>query len=113
MKPVVIIAIAVVAMIGMSITNVFAEPVLYDENLILQVYARDIGWGYTTMTFVGDDILLLQKLGEVSLIRDGIIQKEPVLEIDVNPIRESGLLGVTSVGSTVYLYFTEVGSDSS
>ena len=111
MKPVVIIAIAVVAMIGMSITNAFAEPVLYDENLILQVYARDIGWGYTTMTFVGDDILLLQKLGEVSLIRDGIIQKEPVLEIDVNPIRESGLLGVTSVGSTVYLYFTEVGSD--
>ena len=111
MKPVVIIAIAVVAMIGMSITNVFAEPVLYDENLILQVYARDIGWGYTTMTFVGDDILLLQKLGEVSLIRDGIIQKEPVLEIDVNPIRESGLLGVTSVGSTVYLYFTEVDSD--
>ena len=111
MKPVVIIAIAVVAMIGMSITNAFAEPVLYDENLILQVYARDIGWGYTTMTFVGDDILLLQKLGEVSLIRDGIIQKEPVLEIDVNPIRESGLLGVTSVGSTVYLYFTEVDSD--
>ncbi|MBT7252273.1 MAG: hypothetical protein HN875_00895, partial [Candidatus Nitrosopelagicus sp.] len=97
--------------IGLTIPNVFAEPVLYDENLVLQVYARDIGWGYTTMTFVGDDILLLQKLGAVSLIRDGIIQEEPVLEIDVNPIRESGLLGVTSVGTTVYLYFTEVDSD--
>jgi glucose/arabinose dehydrogenase len=84
---------------------------LYDENLVLQEYARDIGWGYTTMTFVGDDILLLQKIGAVSLIRDGVIQEEPVLEIDVNPIRESGLLGVTSVGSIVYLYFTEVDSD--
>jgi glucose/arabinose dehydrogenase len=106
---IIFIFIFFVMMIG--IPSVFAEPVLYDENLVLQVYARDIGWGYTTMTFVGDDILLLQKIGAVSLIRDGIIQEEPVLEIDVNPIRESGLLGVTSVGSTVYLYFTEVDSD--
>ena len=106
MKPVFIIAIVAVAMIGVMVPSVFAEPVLYDENLVIQEYARDIGWGYTTMTFVGDDILLLQKIGVVSLIRDGVIQEEPVLEIDVNPIRESGLLGVTSVGSTVYLYFT-------
>jgi len=111
MKPVIIIAMVFVLMIGLIVPSIFAEPVLYDENLVLQEYARDIGWGYTTMTFVGDDILLLQKIGAVSLIRDGIIQEEPVLEIDVNSIRESGLLGVTSVGSTVYLYFTEVDSD--
>ena len=111
MKPVVIIVIVFIVMIGLIVPSIFAEPVLYDENLVLQEYARDIGWGYTTMTFVGDDILLLQKLGAVSLIRDGIIQEEPVLEIDVNPIRESGLLGVTSVGATVYIYFTEVDSD--
>jgi len=111
MKPVFIIVIVAVAMVGVMVPSVFAEPVLYDENLVLQEYARDIGWGYTTMTFVGDDILLLQKIGVVSLIRDGVIQEEPVLEIDVNPIRESGLLGVTSVGSTVYLYFTEVDSE--
>ena len=111
LKPVFIITMIVIAMIGLMVPSVFAEPVLYDENLVLQEYARDIGWGYTTMTFVGDDILLLQKIGVVSLIRDGVIQEEPVLEIDVNPIRESGLLGVTSVGSTVYLYFTEVDSE--
>ena len=111
MKPVVIIVIVFIVMIGLIVPSIFAEPVLYDENLVLQEYARDIGWGYTTMTFVEDDILLLQKLGAVSLIRDGIIQEEPVLEIDVNQIRESGLLGVTSVGATVYLYFTEVDSD--
>lgn len=111
MKPVFLIAIVTVVMIGVMIPSIFAEPVLYDENLVIQEYARDIGWGYTTMTFVGDDILLLQKIGVVSLIRDGIIQEEPVLEIDVNPIRESGLLGVTSVGTTVYLYFTEINSD--
>ena len=57
LKSVFLIAMIVVAMIGMMVPSVFAEPVLYDENLVIQEYARDIGWGYTTMTFVGDDIL--------------------------------------------------------
>ncbi|MDA0854223.1 MAG: PQQ-dependent sugar dehydrogenase, partial [Crenarchaeota archaeon] len=103
--------IAIVAILGVIIPSAFAQPVLYDDNLIIEVYAKEIGWGYTTMTFVGDDILLLQKRGDVSLIRDGVIQEEPVLKIDVNPVGESGLLGITSVGTTVYLYYTEVDSD--
>ncbi len=61
LKSVFIITIVAVAMIGVMVQSVFAEPVLYDENLVIQEYARDMGWGYTTMTFVGDDILLLQK----------------------------------------------------
>ena len=103
--------IAIVAILGVMLPSAFAQPVLYDDNLIIEVYAGEIGWGYTTMTFVGDDILLVEKLGNVKLIRDGVIQTDPVLQIDVNPIRESGLLGITSVGSTVYLYFTEINSE--
>ena len=91
-----------------SMLPVFAAPTLNDDNLVLEEYTREfLGWGYTTMTFVGDDILLLEKNGIVHLIRDGIRQEEPVLEINVDPVRESGLLGITNVGSTVYLYFTE------
>ena len=105
------LVITSILLVGFIFVNVFpdafSEPILYDENLILEEYAKDIGWGYTTMTFVGDDILLLQKLGSVNLIRNGVIQEEPILEVNVNPIRESGLLGITSVGNTVYLYFTE------
>jgi len=86
-------------------------PVLHDENLVLEIYAKEFGWGFTTMTFVENDILILQKAGKVSLIRDGVIQEKPVLEVEVNPIRESGLLGITSVGSTVYIYFTEVNQE--
>ena len=86
-------------------------PVLHDENLVLEVYAKEFGWGFTTMTFVENDILILQKAGKVSLLRDGVIQEKPVLEVEVNPIRESGLLGITSVGSTVYIYFTEVNQE--
>ena len=92
--------------------DAFSEPVLYDDNLILEVYSQEFfGWGYTTMTFVKDDILLLEKSGSVHLVRDGIKQENPVLEVTVDPERESGLLGITSVDSTVYLYFTEVDDD--
>ena len=95
-----------------SLPNALGEPKLNDENLILEVYTPEfLGWGYTTMTFVGDDILLLEKNGLVHLIRDGIKQEKPVLEIVVDPVQESGLLGITSVGSTVYLYFTEADND--
>ena len=112
MKSIVIIAILSIGFIFMNAFPItLGEPTLYDDGLILEKYSQEVGWGYTTMTFVGDDILILQKTGFVSLIRDGVIQEKPVLEIPVNPIRESGLLGVTSVGSTVYIYFTAVDKD--
>ena len=93
------------------VPNAFAEPILYDDDLIVEEFAGLSGWGYTTMTFVGDDILLLHKTGSVSLIRDGIIQEKPVLEVSTQSIRESGLLGITSVDSSVYIYFTEYDED--
>ena len=90
-----------------TFSNALAEPVLYDNNLILQKYTSEWGWGYTTMTFVDDDILILEKDGFVSLIRNGAIQQDPVLEVVVDANQESGLLGITNVDSTIYLYFTE------
>lgn len=108
------VIIASICYIGISPTtfDVFGEPVLYDDNLILEVYSQEFfGWGYTTMTFVDDDILLLDKNGYVNLIQNGIKQEKPVLEINVDPVQESGLLGITSVDSTVYLYFTEADDD--
>ncbi|MGH1522394.1 MAG: hypothetical protein ACRBB2_08630, partial [Nitrosopumilus sp.] len=77
------VIIASICYIGISPTtfDVFGEPVLYDDNLILEVYSQEFfGWGYTTMTFVDDDILLLDKNGYVNLIQNGIKQEKPVLE---------------------------------
>ena len=91
--------------------NAYGTPQLFDENLVLEEYTQEFGWGYTTMTFVDDDILILEKNGVVKLIRDDMLQKEPVLEVSVEEVGESGLLGITNVGSTVYLYFTEDDKD--
>ena len=110
------VLIGIVFLLGFIFVNnvptVLGTPTLHDENLILEEYTREfLGWGYTTMTFVGDDILLLEKNGIVHLIQDGVRQEKPVLEINVDPVQESGLLGITNVGSTVYLYFTEADED--
>lgn len=60
------------------------------------------------MAFVDDDILILeQENGRVYLVRDGIVKAEPVIDLNVRGIAEQGLLGITTVGHKVYLYFTE------
>ena len=112
MKSIVIISILLIGFIFVNVfPNAIGEPILFDDNLILEEYTKESGWGYTTMTFVGEDILILEKNGFVKLIRNGVLQKEPVLEVSVDPSGEGGLLGVTNSGSTVFLYFTEIDRD--
>ena len=109
MKPVIIIAIAFILLIP---TNVFAEPTLHVQDLVVEKYVSNLCCMITTMTFVEDDILILQKSdGVVRLIRDGVLQDKPVLDVNVNSVGEKGMLGITSVGSSVYLYFTEANED--
>jgi len=109
MKSVIIIAIAFVLLIPVS---VFAEPTLNVKDLTVETYVSNLCCMITTMTFVEDDILILQKTdGQVRLIRNGELQKEPVLDVNVNSLGEKGMLGITSVDSSVYLYFTESNKD--
>ncbi len=109
MKLGIIIAIAFVLVIPVTI---FAEPSLNVQDLIVEKYVSNLCCMITTMTFVEDDILILQKSdGMVRLIRDGVLQDNPVLDVNVNSVGEKGMLGITSVGSSVYLYFTEANED--
>ena len=86
----------------------FADPTVMDANYVVQKYVTDICCSPTTMAFVGKDILVLQKeSGKVILIRDGKQMKEPVVEEKVTSVGEQGMLGITTVGTKVYLYFTE------
>ena len=87
-------------------------PKINDPNLTLQVFTKGIPSSPTTMTFVGNDILVLQKSdGQVRLIRNGALQPSPALDVSVASIGECGMLGITSIGTTVYIYYTESDSD--
>ncbi|TBR25049.1 MAG: quinoprotein glucose dehydrogenase, partial [Candidatus Nitrosotenuis sp.] len=53
-------------------------PKINDPNLTVEVFAKGIPGSPTTMTFVGNDILVLQKSdGQVRLIRNGVLQPNP------------------------------------
>lgn len=68
----------------------------------------------TTMTFVDDDILILQKNdGAVLHIdEDGVLLSNPVLDLNVINIYETGALGIISLDSDVYIYYTESNQDT-
>ena len=49
----------------------------------------------TSMAFVDDsNILVLEKAGQVHLITNGVLQKQPVLTVPVDNTSERGLLGI-------------------
>src|SRR3989304_7266805 len=96
----------------LMIPNAFSDPILTVQDLIVDKYVSGLCCTVTTMTFVGDDILILQKSdGVVRLIKDGVLQEKPVLDVDVNSIGERGMLGIASVDFSVYLYFTKANAD--
>jgi glucose/arabinose dehydrogenase len=66
----------------------------------------------TSLAFLDDNnILFLEKEGNVRLISNGVLQSEPVLQIEqVESNNERGLLGIAYDGNRVYLFFTESGA---
>ena len=79
-----------------------------DDNFMVEKYVTGICCSPTTIGFIGNDILVLEKQsGHVQLIRNGVLQKTPVLEENVTSIGEQGMLSIATEGKKVYLYFTE------
>ena len=86
-------------------------PTILDDDFKVEKFVTGLKVP-TTIEFLGDDLLVLQKNdGKVRLIRNGILQAEPVLDVEVSNYGERGLLGITSQDSTVYLFFTEAHHD--
>ena len=84
----------------------FGEPYVLDPNFIVEKYVTNLK-APTTMSFVGDDILVLeQQTGNVRLVKNGILQDKPVIHFDVATKFEQGLLGITTQDSSVFLYLT-------
>lgn len=87
-------------------------PVIHDSGLAVELVAEGLKFP-TSMRFLDEsNILVLQKNdGQVRLVSDGELQKEPVMRADVVNDAERGLLGVAimngSNDTSVFLYMTE------
>ena len=92
--------------------NLFFSPELVNENFISEEFLTGLNLP-TKMTFINNDILLLEKnTGFVRHITlNGTLKPEPILDLEVATIGESGLLGIISKDNFVYLYYTEASHD--
>ena len=92
-----------------------AQPLISDTSLSVEAAVKGLS-SPTSMAFLGENnILVLEKEGNVRLIADGILQEQPLLQVPVSTEGERGLLGVAvsngrSGGPSdmnVFLYYTE------
>lgn len=92
-------------------TGVPLNSKVLDSNFKVEEFVTGLSQP-TTMTFIGDNILVLEKnSGHVRLIRDGKLIPESILDFEVASTNEAGLLGITSKNNDVYIYVTEAESD--
>src|SRR6266487_4947088 len=72
------------------------SPVLQVQNSGLRVELVTEGLSFpTSMDFIdSNNILVLEKDGQVRLVSNGVLQKHPALKVPVNTTSERGLLGI-------------------
>jgi glucose/arabinose dehydrogenase len=94
-----------------GLNSAFAQGQLNDQSLTIQVMVDGLA-SPTSLIFIdNNNILLLEKGGNVRLISNGVLQPEPVLQIeDIESNNERGLLGIAYDGVKVYLFVTENGA---
>ena len=83
-------------------------PDVFDQGFVVEKFATGLTFP-TTMAFVDNDILVLQKNnGHVMHVKsNGSILPNAILDVEVSNLFETGLLGIVSKNSSVYLYYTE------
>ena len=95
-----------------TLAGVKDKPQILDDNFVISEVIVGIE-SVTALTFIENDILFLEKeSGKIRHIQNGLLVDEPLWDFQVkqegcNCYTESGLLGITSVDSHVYVYVTE------
>jgi len=88
----------------------------YDQKIFsgfkVEEFVTDLSFP-TTMTFVDNELLILQKNNGhiIHVDNDGISTSQPILDLNVTNLYESGALGIISSNSDVYVYYTESNQD--
>lgn len=84
----------------------YAQPSLKDPNLKVEAFVSGIA-SPTSMLFVDENnILVLEKDGNVRLVSNGMLQSQPLVALSVDNKNERGLLGIEKIGENVFLYAT-------
>jgi aldose sugar dehydrogenase len=84
------------------------QPSVSDTGLNIEAAIDGLS-SPTSMVFLDNNILVLEKEGSVRLVSDGVLREEPVLQLPVNSENERGVLGVAfdKDSNSVFLYYTE------
>src|SRR5919202_2430470 len=118
-----IIIPVIIYLIHNSPTALAAPSINKDPNLKVETLISGLD-SPTSMAFIdNNDILVLEKGGQVRLVSNGALQDKPVLQVSVDTASERGLLGIAIMNSTarettstalnsnnnkfVFLYYTE------
>jgi aldose sugar dehydrogenase len=90
------------------IQTIYAQPSVSDTGLNIEAAIDGLS-SPTSMVFLDNNILVLEKEGSVRLVSDGVLREEPVLQLPVNSENERGVLGVAfdKDSNSVFLYYTE------
>jgi glucose/arabinose dehydrogenase len=119
-----IIIPSITYLIHNSSTVLAAPSITKDPNLKVETLINGLD-SPTSMAFIdNNNILVLEKGGQVRLVSNGVLQDKPVLQVSVDTASERGLLGIAIMNSTatetsptalssnnnksiVFLYYTE------
>jgi len=119
------IVIPVVYFIHNYSTALAVPSLIKDSNLKVEIMVNGLS-SPTSMAFIdNNNILVLEKGGQVRLVSNGVLQAKPVLQVSVDAESERGLLGIAVMNSSnplnlnnntsanknnnkfVFLYYTE------
>lgn len=84
----------------------YAQPSLRDPNLKVESFVSGISLPTSMLFLDQNNILVLEKDGNVRLVSNGMLQAEPLVSLTVDSKNERGLLGAERVGESVFLYAT-------
>jgi len=109
-----IMQIMIVSLIVLTFTTssryVSSEPIINDPSLSVQIIAKDFSKP-TGMVFLDNNIIVIEKDGDVKLISEDTKEESTLLQFDVDTKSERGLLGIEANGNDVFFYLTDASSD--
>ena len=79
--------------------------VMKDLDLIVEEYVSGLDKP-VLIDFIDEQMLVIEKVGTVRIISDGILNPEPILELNVGTSTEEGLIGMLVDNNDVFLHYT-------